>query len=53
MKKLLLIEKNIFKYRLFVIKNYGISKLKEMRAMANVLYGKLEDWIFYNEHIEN
>lgn len=38
---------------MYVIKNYAISKLKEMRMMANMLYGKLEDWIFYTEQVEN
>lgn len=53
MKRLQLNEKNNFKYRMYVIKNYAISKLKEMRMMANMLYGKLEDWIFYTEQVEN
>jgi hypothetical protein len=52
-KRAVLTEKAIFRYRVTVIKNMAISKLKEMRFMAKALYNKLEDWIVYSIRAEN
>ena len=30
-----------------------MSRLKEIKAMSSVLYGKLEDWIEYTFKVEN
>jgi hypothetical protein len=39
------IEKNIIQYRLYLLKNIAISKVKLLRLMAQVLYNRLDDWI--------
>jgi len=41
MKLALKTEKQIFRYRLNVLKDYAISKLKELRLKASGLYNKL------------
>ncbi|EGR31169.1 hypothetical protein IMG5_116400 [Ichthyophthirius multifiliis] len=53
MKEALHIEKSIFRYRIQVLKDFSISRLKEMKALSSILYGKLEDWIEYTFKIEN
>ena len=53
MKKSLLTEKVILRYRFTVIKNMAINRIKEMRLMAKAVYNKLEDWVVYSIKCEN
>ena len=53
MKKSLLTEKVILRYRFTVIKNMAINRIKEMRLMAKAVYNKLEDWVVYGIKCEN
>lgn len=46
-------EKAIVRYRLYMIKTLAESRIKEMRIIANALYSKLDDWIYYSVKVEN
>lgn len=46
-------EKAIVRYRLYMIKTIAESRIKEMRALANAVYNKLDDWIYYGVKVEN
>lgn len=52
-KNAILKEKAIFKYRMQVIKDHAIDRLKQMRSQATLMYGKLQDWIDYTFTAEN
>ncbi len=44
-------EKQLFRYRLCVIRDFALSHLKELRYMATLLYNKLQDWINYTVQV--
>ncbi|KAL4511584.1 hypothetical protein ABPG72_012429 [Tetrahymena utriculariae] len=52
-KEAINMEKAIFRYRVQVIKDFALSKLKLMKAQSQLLYGKLQDWIDYTFKAEN
>ena len=47
------IEKAIIRYRLYLLKTFAISKIKELRVMANSIYSKLDDWIIFGIKAQN
>lgn len=53
MKETLSTEKAILRYRLYLIKTFAISRIKEFREKAKGLYTKLEDWLNYSIKAEN
>ncbi len=53
MKEGILAEKSILRFRLTMLRNMAINRLKEMRKMANGIYGKLDDWIEVANNCEN
>jgi hypothetical protein len=46
-------EKAKFRYRIILIKFWGIQCLKNMRKTANTIYNKIEDWIILAIKAEN
>ncbi len=53
MKEAIKVEKSILRYRLTLIRNWCLSKLKEMRLKCNNIYQKLDDWILVAVKAEN
>lgn len=53
MKAAIKVEKSILRYRLSLIRNWALKRLKEMRAKAVKVYTKLEDWIHVSNKAEN
>ena len=53
MKKALIAEKAIIRYRYAVIKSIAITRIKEMKSMTKAVYNKLEDWVLYSSKCEN
>ena len=53
MKQGITTEKLIFRYRLNVLKDFALSKLKEMRLNASGLYNRLQDWIHFTVKVIN
>jgi hypothetical protein len=45
-------EKAVLRYRLTLIRNWAIKRLKELRARSNQVYEKLDDWILVAEKAE-
>ena len=52
-KKAIQTEKAVFRYRLYMIKCVAISRIKEMRIQAKIIYNKLEEWNNYTNKVEN
>lgn len=46
-------EKAKYRYRIILIKFWGIQCLKNMRRTANTIYNKIEDWIILAIKAEN
>ncbi len=46
-------EKAKYRYRITLIKYWGIQRLKNMRRIAYTIYNKLEDWIILAIKAEN
>ena len=46
-------EKAKYRYRVTLIKYWGIHSLKNMRKIANTIYNKFEDWIILSIKAEN
>ena len=53
MKNALKTEKQILRFRLSLIRNWALSKLKELRLKSLNVYNKLEDWINVAVKTEN
>lgn len=53
MKAAIKIEKAILRFRLTVIRNWTLKRLREVRAKAIKTYQKMEDWISVSNKTEN
>lgn len=53
MKQAIKVEKSILRFRLTQIRNWALKKLRDIRAKANKVYTKLEDWIYVANKAEN
>lgn len=53
MKNAIKTEKQILRFRLTLIRNWALSKLKELRSKSLSVYSKLEDWINVAVKTEN
>ncbi len=53
MKQAIKVEKSILRFRLTQIRNWTLKKLRDIRAKANRVYTKLEDWIHVANKAEN
>ena len=53
MRAAIKVEKSILRFRLTLIRNWALKRLKEMRAKAVKVYTKLEDWIHVANKAEN
>ena len=46
-------EKSKYKFRITLLKHWGVEFLKKLRSQANQIYNKLEDWILLSIRSEN
>jgi hypothetical protein len=53
MKQAIKIEKAKYRFRITLLKYWGLSCLKNMRKFANTIYNKLDDWIILSIKAEN
>lgn len=53
MKQAIKVEKSILRFRLTQIRNWVLKRLRDIRAKANRVYTKLEDWIHVANKAEN
>ena len=53
MKEAIKIEKSILRYRLTLIRNWALEKLKDLRIQSLAVYHKLDDWIHVGCKAEN
>ena len=53
MKQAIKVEKSILRFRLTQIRNWVLKRLRDVRAKANRVYTKLEDWIHVANKAEN
>lgn len=53
MKQSIKFEKAKYRFRLTLLKHWGIECLKNLRKMANSIYSKLDDWIVLSIKAEN
>jgi hypothetical protein len=53
MKEAIKTEKAIYRYRLTLIRNWTLQRLREMRAKCMKVYQKLDDWILVAVKTEN
>ena len=53
MKDAVKVEKSILRFRLTLIRNWALDRLKQMREQYNTVYQKLEDWILVGQKTEN
>jgi len=53
MKQAIKNEKAKYRYRITLIKYWGIHSVKNMRKIANSIYSKFEDWIILSIKAEN
>lgn len=53
MKHAIKIEKSKYRFRVTLLKYWGITYLKNLRKIANTIYNKLDDWIILSIKSEN
>ena len=53
MKEAVKIEKSILRFRLTLIRNWALAKLKDLRTKSLTVYHKLDDWIHVASKAEN
>ncbi len=53
MKRAIKVEKSILRYRLVLVRNWALKRLKEMRLKALKVYHKLEEWILVATKTQN
>jgi hypothetical protein len=53
MKQAIKIEKSKYRFRVTLLKYWGITCLKNLRKLANTIYNKLDDWIILSIKAEN
>ena len=46
-------ERAVIRYRLFALRTYAESRIRELRLQANALYNKMDDWIIFGIKNEN
>ena len=53
MRNAIKVEKSLLRYRLALVRNWALKRLRDIRSKAIKVYTKLEDWVYVANKAEN